>query len=184
MTTTQTKVNQTAAPTLTSATAVAGGGSMPASAQYYVITACGAWGESVVSAEKTATPAAGGHIDLVIASPPAGTTSIRVYRGGSASGENVLVAILGGPWTGTFTDTYASAGGIGSLSPPATSSWGAATKSGAVPTKANMPAGQPAAVRQNIYAGLIGWCIYGGTGAGATRNRKYLLAAGYDVQEA
>jgi len=187
VTTSQLKKVQPSAPTLTSATAVAGGGSMPATQQFYVITALvgSGGGESAVSTERNATPAAGGHIDLVIGASPAGTTGIRIYRGTATGAQNVLVAQIAGAFSGTFTDTfYAGVAGT----PPATAAWGNVTKSGANPTKANVPAGTPAGLGQALVEAMAMWTCVGTATTAGTSNQarigdKVAAGAGFDLQE-
>jgi hypothetical protein len=86
-------------PTLTSATASAGG-SLTAGTYYYKITTVTKTGESIGSTERNATAANGDKITLV-GGAVAGSVQFKIYRG-TASGAEVLldtVTAVGGAWT-------------------------------------------------------------------------------------
>jgi hypothetical protein len=181
VTTTQTQKRQAAAPTGLAAAPVGTGGTFTAGAKFWKITAVTRdLGESAPSAEATATVVLNGSGSLTWTGVPANTTAVLVYRGTATGAENTLVATLG-PGVTSFTDTGAAGG---ATSPPAVSAWSAAAKTPAgAPTKANVPAGTPAGPGNSMYAGLVGWTGQPNGGSGQARNRKYVLAAGYDVQE-
>jgi hypothetical protein len=180
VTTTQIQKRQPAAPTGLAASPNVGGGTFGAGSQFWKITAVTALGESVGSGEATATIAASGTASLTWTAYPTAQW-INVYRGTVTGTENKLIAQLPGTAT-AFLDT-GTAGT--SVSPPSATAWASATKSSGVPTKANEPANTADGYTQEIYAGLVGWCqaVLMGRGTDQTRNRKYLLAAGWDVQE-
>jgi hypothetical protein len=181
MTTTQIKKAQAAAPTGCSANPVAGGGTFTAGAKYWKITACGAWGESIASAEFTATLALNGHADLAWTGLPAGTTGINVYRGPTGAEDHLIASLSGAPMG--CTDT----GAVGAVvSPPATSAWASVTKTGIVPAKSNVPAGTPAGLAQQLVQGMTEWLAGGGTGAGPIGKiaAKTVAGAGFALQEA
>jgi len=184
MTTTQQQKRQAPAPSGASATAVGSGGTFTAGAQFWKITALVAGlGESAPSAEVTQSIALNGSCNLAWTCP-AGTTAVRIYRGTVTNTENVLVGQLQGAPT-SYTDTGSSAG---AGTPPAASSWAATSKGGTPvqPTKANIPAGLPAGLAQAFYSGSIGWqngVNANGSASVEARNRKYVQAAGWDLQE-
>jgi len=186
MTTTQIKKNQAAAPTAPSATAQAGGGTFAGGVQMFYKISClvAGVGESIASTEVSATPAASGRVDLTW-TPPAGTTASRIYRGTVTNTENVLVAQVQGN-VGAFSDTNLNAG---AATPPATNAFGSATKSGAAPTKANIPAGTPAGLGNQLYCALVEWCAMStattaGVNPAAPVAGGEVTGAGWTVQEA
>ena len=180
MTTTQTQKRQSAAPSGLAAAAVGSGGTFAAASYFWKITALTALGESAASSEATQTLVLNGSANLTWTAYP-GAQWILVYRGTATGAENHLIATLPGNLT-AFTDTGAAGT---AQAPAATTAWASATKSGAVPTKANQVAGLPDGFNQDIYSGLVGWCqaVLLGRGTDETRNQKYVRAAGYDVQE-
>lgn len=104
---------QAPAPTSFTATAVGTGGTFAAGAYYWKVVATTASGDSVPSAEATATLVLNGSANLAWTNP-AGTTGVKVYRGTAPGAENVLVTTLG--VVTTYTDT-GSAGTAGTPAP-------------------------------------------------------------------
>lgn len=96
-----------AAPTLPSATAVAApaGGAFAAGTFFWKITAVNAAGETVGSAEVTATPALNGGVDLAWTAST-GATGYRVYRSLATGTYNdpAFVAAVSGQATATYRD--------------------------------------------------------------------------------
>ena len=90
------------APTGVSATAVSGGGTLPAATYDYVITGVNETGETQGSTVATATLTAEGGVSLAWASL-AGASSYRVY--GRTSPEKLLTEVTGTSWqdSGTLT---------------------------------------------------------------------------------
>jgi hypothetical protein len=120
-------------PTGLAVTASATGGSLPAGATFWVVTALGAnGGETNASNEVTATLT--GTTSSAALSWPAltGSGGWNVYRGAAAGAEDTLVATLTASATG-----YTDAGAAGtSKSPPATDT--ASTGTNAVAIRTNI----------------------------------------------
>lgn len=95
------------APTGVSASATTGTGNLAAGTYYYVVTAENSRGETVKSAEVSATLTATGEITIDF-TLPSGATGGKVYRGASAGAESVYYAISSGTAT-SYTDTGAAA---------------------------------------------------------------------------
>jgi hypothetical protein len=180
VTTTQVRQLQQPAPTALGAAAVGSGGTFTAGAKFWVATAVVKGTESPASAEATVTVALNGSANLTWVNPP-GCQAVKIYRGTGTGAENTLAATLSGVTT-AWTDTGAAGT---AATPPAPSAFGAAAKTGASPTKANVPAGTPAGLAQAYYAGLAGWCVATllAEGTVQARNRKLVNSAGFDVQE-
>jgi hypothetical protein len=95
----------------------------------------------------------------------------------------VLVATL--PAVQAFTDTNLNAG---AASPPAAVAWGAVAKSGAQPTKANVPGGTNPGRGNMLMQALSSWtqgadATHGGTGPLAAFGRKEAVACGFQLQD-
>ncbi|MEU6582751.1 phage tail tube protein [Nocardia sp. NPDC046763] len=95
--------------TLSLGTTASSGGTFAAGAEYWVITALGAWGESGKSNEVTATLVANGTQVLNWVAV-VGATGYKIYRGTTPAGESVLVTTIGSGATITYTDTGTSSG--------------------------------------------------------------------------
>lgn len=112
------------APSGLGASANVGGGTFAAATYFWKVTGTTAAGETTGSNEASVAVALNGTATLTWSALPAGTTGVKVYRGTSSNGENVLVATLGAVTTYTDTGTAGVAG-----SPPANSSAYTATDS-------------------------------------------------------
>src|SRR5215471_4002212 len=186
MTATNIKRTQPTGPTAPSATAQAGGGSFAGGVQFfYKVTAVIALlGESAVSSEVNATPAASGHVDLAWTNPAGTVTAVRVYRGTVTNSENVLVAqVQGNP------AAYSDLGGAGTAAtPPTTAANAAVTKSGAAVTKANVLSTQPGPLGLALYQELVEWCAMSsattaGTAPCAPQAKAVADGAGWTISE-
>jgi hypothetical protein len=129
----QDKGTSIANPTGLAVTAHATGGTLPAGATFWVVTALGAnGGETAASNEVTATLT--GTTSSADLTWPAltGSGGFNVYRGAAAGAEDILVATLGASAL-SYTDTGAAGT---SHSPPATNT--ASTGTGAVAIRTNI----------------------------------------------
>jgi len=106
------------------AAVLASGGSLSvATTYYYVVTATNGSGETV-GREVSATPSSGSQSVALSWAQQSGATGYKVYRGTSASGENLLVQTVASGSTLTWTDT----GAAGSAAvPPASNTAGIGT---------------------------------------------------------
>lgn len=95
------------APTLTKGTTATTGGTLPAGATYWTVTAVAIGGESIASNEITATLTGATSTQILTWTTVTAAASYNVYRGVTAGAENVLVANVTGL---TYTDTGASVG--------------------------------------------------------------------------
>jgi hypothetical protein len=108
-----------AVPTLTTAS----GGSLSVTTYYYVVTALGAWGETLGTEAPKATTSSKKTITVSWTAYPS-ATGYRIYRGTSAGGETGYIPLTVGtavtgwasPWT-SYTDSGAT---LTSGSPPTT----------------------------------------------------------------
>lgn len=108
----------TLAPTtLTKGTTATTGGTLPAGATYWVVTALAGGGESGPSNEITATLTGATSTQILTWTTVTGATSYNVYRGTAAGAENVLVANVTSGLTYTDTGTQ-----VGTQTPPAAGS--------------------------------------------------------------
>ena len=94
------------APLGLTATAQAGGGSFAAGTYYWKVTFVTPAGETTGSVEASAAIALNGSCNLAWSPPPPSVTNVKVYRGTSSGGENVVVATLGP--VAAYTDTGAA----------------------------------------------------------------------------
>lgn len=94
-----------AAPVQNNTTPSGSGGTLATNTYYYEITATNGTGETTASNEKTA--AVTGPTGSVALSWGAvtGATGYKIYRGTSAGAENLLVAVVSGGSTTSYTDT-------------------------------------------------------------------------------
>lgn len=96
------------APVQSDTTPSDSGGFMATGTYYYEITATDFHGETTASNEKSAAVTGPtGSVDLAWGEVT-GATGYKIYRGTSASGENILVATIGSGATTTYTDTIAT----------------------------------------------------------------------------
>lgn len=121
MTNTQTKLlpGGIAPPSGLAAAAVGSGGTFSAATYFWKITFRTTLGETSGSNEDSKAIVLNGSANLTWTAPPARVLGVRIYRGTSSNGENVLVAEVAGNAT-AYTDT-GSAGT--SASPPAAGSF-------------------------------------------------------------
>jgi peptidoglycan/xylan/chitin deacetylase (PgdA/CDA1 family) len=94
-----------AKPTLNAPTAATAGGTLAAGTYYYKLTALSATGETLPSAEVSATTTTSTSKVTLTWSAPTGATGYRIYRS-SASGAETLLASVG--TVTTFADTGAA----------------------------------------------------------------------------
>lgn len=97
-----------AAPTLSSVTPVAGGGTFAANTYFYKVSGVALHGEGLPSNEISAAVAANGHADLVWTAID-GYIGYNIYRG-TATNTETLVAFVSGRGTVTYTDTGTATG--------------------------------------------------------------------------
>lgn len=102
------------ATTLTKGTTATTGGTLPAGATYWVVTATTGGGESVASNEITATLTGATSTQILSWTAVTGATGYNVYRGTAAGAENVLVASV------TSGLTYTDIGAVGTVGAPPT----------------------------------------------------------------
>jgi hypothetical protein len=113
------------------------GGSLAASTTYYyVVTALGAWGETLGTEKSQATSSSNKTITLNWGTVFPGATGYKVYRGTSAAGENGYINVSGGMTvTSGSTTSYTDTGGtaLTAATPPTS----ILTTSGATTTATN-----------------------------------------------
>lgn len=97
-----------AKPTLATPTTATTGGTLPAGTWFYKLTATSATGETLPSAEVSATTTTATSKVTLTWSAPVGATGYRIYRS-SASGAETLLASVGA--VTTFADTGAATPG-------------------------------------------------------------------------
>lgn len=149
------------APTIGTATATTGTGSLAAGTYYYVVTATTASGETVKSSEVSATLSATGEI-AVTWTAVTGATGYKVYRGTATGAENVYYAVSGGS-SASYTDTGATST---SGSPPAANTSGQFTFN--APTGCTPVEGQK--IQVNVTSASGGTLTY-------TENATYLASS-------
>ena len=98
------------ATTLTLGSTSTTGGTLPAGATYWKVTATAAGGEGIGSNEVTATLTGSTSTQALSWSAVTGATGWKVYRGTAPGAENVLVTTITSGATLTYTDTGASTG--------------------------------------------------------------------------
>ncbi len=108
-------VTSLTAPVLTLGATSTTGGTLPAGATYWKITATAANGEGLGSNEVTATLTGATSSQPLSWVAITGATGYKVYRGTTAGGQNILVATLGA--VTSYTDIGAN---TGTGAPPAT----------------------------------------------------------------
>jgi len=102
------------ATTLTLGATVTTGGTLPAGATYWKVTATAAGGEGIGSNEVTATLTGSASTQALSWTSVTGATGYNVYRGTAPGAENILVAKLA--TVTSYTDTGLN---IGTRTPPA-----------------------------------------------------------------
>jgi hypothetical protein len=112
------------APTLNSATVVAGGSLSHRTTYFYLVTAITPGGETGPSNEKSARIASTGSNRTIALSWTAvpGATGYKIYRGTFTGSENRLVATINSGTTTSFNDT----GGTTTAATPPAADWGTA----------------------------------------------------------
>ncbi|WP_284984298.1 phage tail tube protein [Arthrobacter sp. efr-133-TYG-118] len=98
------------ATTLTLGTTSTTGGTLPAGATYWKVTATGGGGEGIGSNEVTATLTGASSTQALSWTLVTGASGYKIYRGTAPGAENVLVTTITSGATLTFTDTGTSTG--------------------------------------------------------------------------
>ena len=139
-------VTSLTAPTLTLGATSTTGGTLPAGATYWKVTATGSGAESIGSNEVTATLTGATSTQVLSWTQPAGATGYKVYRGTAAGAENVLVTTIASGSTLTYTDTGAA--GTAATVPSAASYTHAVSLNN---TTSSTQAGQPSSYTGFLY---------------------------------
>jgi hypothetical protein len=102
------------APQGVSATPVGAGGTFAAGTYFWKLTFVDGFGETMASAEVSATIVLNGSATIAWTVPPAGALGVNVYRGTAAGAENRLIA------TASIVSPFTDTGTAGSVASPPT----------------------------------------------------------------